>query len=203
MSEYLNQTQEQEFKQIKDWFKKNGTSIMVTLIIILGSYTGWNLWQNYQENQKLAASAEYSQVFTAFVSDPKMNAVVLEKFAKENSNAYSAFASFHLAKFYVEQQDYKKAVTVLERVVDNNVDNELTQIAQLRLAKIYFQVNKFDKALASLDKVQSSGKQQAGIFELKGDIFTAKQDKDKAKEFYRKSLEINDNPIVLLKLNQL
>ncbi|MEN2840198.1 hypothetical protein HPFOLIGI_02427 [Mannheimia haemolytica] len=41
-NEYLNKTEEQQFEDAKNWFKENGTPILVAIILACAATAGWN-----------------------------------------------------------------------------------------------------------------------------------------------------------------
>jgi predicted negative regulator of RcsB-dependent stress response len=61
MSEELR-TEEEQVEALKKWWSENGKSLIVTLVVVLTGYFGWNGYQENQRAQGEAASSIYQQL---------------------------------------------------------------------------------------------------------------------------------------------
>ena len=56
MSEELR-TEEEQVEAMKKWWNENGKSLIITVVVVLAGYFGWN---SYQENQRVQGEAAAS-----------------------------------------------------------------------------------------------------------------------------------------------
>lgn len=206
MSDYLNQTEEQQFEEAKNWFKQNGTPIAVALFVIAASVLGWNLWKNHQYESALKHSATYQQVMESYLQNPEKNAPLVEKFiADHNGNNYAVFAQLEQAKQLVAKGDFAAAKTVLDSALSQTADPTLQNVIRFRVAAVAFQLQQFDEALGVLAKIQDK------VWDLRkqvfvGDILAAKGDKNAAKSAYEQAKAIApeaEQMLIELRLNNL
>lgn len=69
-NEYLNKTEEQQFEDAKNWFKENGTPILVAIILACAATAGWNFWKNHQLETAQKTSASYQSVMESYLQNP-------------------------------------------------------------------------------------------------------------------------------------
>lgn len=184
---YYNKTEEQEFNEVKSWFKANGTPILVVIFVIAASVFGWNFWKNHQLQKAQQTSANYQQVMESYLQNPSKNAPLVEKFISENKDtSYAVFAQLEQAKQLVETSEFAKAKDVLAQALAATADPTLQNVIRLRLAALDFQLGQFDGALATLAQVKDPAwalRKQV----LTGDILVAKGDIEAAKSAYQQA----------------
>ncbi|STY61633.1 tetratricopeptide repeat protein [Mannheimia haemolytica] len=185
-NEYLNKTEEQQFEDAKNWFKENGTPILVAIILASAASLGWNFWKNHQLETAQKTSASYQSVMESYLQNPSKNQPLVEKFIADNKDSsYAAFAQFETAKQAVEKGDFSAAKTALQSVLAHS-DSTLQSIARFRLAQIDFQLKSYDEALASLAQIQDKAWELRKQI-LTGDILAAKGDIPAAKSAYEQA----------------
>ncbi|VEI74016.1 Uncharacterized protein conserved in bacteria [Mannheimia haemolytica] len=185
-NEYLNKTEEQQFEDAKNWFKENGTPILVAIILACAATAGWNFWKNHQLETAQKTSASYQSVMESYLQNPSKNQPLVEKFIADNKDSsYAAFAQFETAKQAVEKRDFSAAKTALQSVLAHS-DSTLQSIARFRLAQIDFQLKSYDEALASLAQIQDKAWELRKQI-LTGDILAAKGDIPAAKSAYEQA----------------
>lgn len=206
MSDYFNKTEEQEFNDVKNWFKANGTPILLAIIAVCGATFGWNFWQKSQIENAQKTSATYQQVMESYSQDPSKNAPLVEKFVSENKDSsYAVFAQLDQAKQAVAKGDFAKAKTLLQQGLQATSDATLQTMIRFRLALVDFQLNQFDDALATLGQIQDEAwtlRKQI----LTGDILVAKGDKAAAKSAYQQALATapaQEKSLIEVRLNNL
>ena len=199
-------TEEQQAEAIKGFFKENGLTIAVGIIGGLSIMWGWKWYNTSQLQASESASDAYSQLIE---NAGKADSDVLAKsddFIKNNAGSnYSVLAAFVAAKEAVEAKELDKAAEKLNWVVANTQVAELKAVALVRLARIQVELNKLDEALANLNKPMPTS-YDATKAEIKGDIFIAKGEKDKAREQYQIAIDANgaeNNPLLQMKLDNL
>ncbi|EIJ67251.1 YfgM family protein [Pasteurella bettyae] len=178
--------EEQEINEIKNFWKENGKTIIVSAIIAIAGVFGWRYWQDYQIAKNHELSAQYDRVIYEFQQDPS-KAPALAEFVKTNGKtSYATLALFEQAKAAVDKQDFAQAETILKQAITESPDEIFSSIAALRLANVQFQLKEFDAAQQSLDLVKDATWNVRKQL-LTGDILFAKGDKAAAKAQYEEA----------------
>ena len=134
----LHFSEDEETERIKDWWKKNGISIIVGLAIGIGAVASYQGWNFYQSRQSEVASDLYQSMLRSFdggsISSARTEADKI--ISKYSSTTYADGASLMLAKFDFEIGNLDKARIHLNRVMEKSNDSGLRHIARLRQATI-------------------------------------------------------------------
>jgi predicted negative regulator of RcsB-dependent stress response len=142
------ETEEQQIEQLKEWWKDNGTPLIVGAVLGLSGFFGWKFWNEKQIATQEAASYLYMTVSEQVGKED--TAKLVENAAKVKSSfpdsSYAIFSAFHLAKHAVENNQLDDAITELTWVIDKHPANELVQIAKIRLARILVAQQKAEQA---------------------------------------------------------
>ena len=139
-------TEEEQVQAIQKWWKDNGVSIIVGVIIGIAVIAGYRYWTQHQKSQSQLASEMYSQVLLGAKSD---KVTLTDSLMKNYSGTpYASLAALLLAKDNVIANEPGKAISLLQWVKDNTKDDAIKHLAQTRLARIYLSQNKIDKAIA-------------------------------------------------------
>lgn len=205
MSEYYNSTEEQQFNEAKNWFKKNGTPIFVAIAVAVGAWSGWQYWQKHQLAVAQQTSAQYEQIITSFLQNPENNHPLVAKFVAENTGTYAVFALLEQAKHFAEKGDFVQVKTLLEQALAGTSDATLQNVIRFRLALVDYQLSNFDSALSVLGKVQDKAWELRKQI-LSGDILAAKGDKAAAKSAYEQAkanASSQDSVLIEIRLNNL
>ena len=59
-------TEEEQIQAIKDWWKKNGSSLLIGIGAALAIVFGWQAWQNSQAQQRTEAANQFANLLNAF-----------------------------------------------------------------------------------------------------------------------------------------
>lgn len=192
MSEELR-TEEEQVEAIKNWWKENGKSLIVTIVVVLAGYFGWN---GYQENQRVQgeAAADVYQQLMSKATKPlneqteadkaELETVAAQLKADYPNSLYAQFASLYLAKFAIEANNFDAASSELAALVESNEASPVTYLAQVRLARVWIQQNKLDDALALVATTPEESF-TAQYEETKGDILFAKGELAAARTAYQ------------------
>lgn len=208
---------EEQFESLKRWWKGNGSQLILVVVLAIGSWFGWQQWQDYREKQAAHASAIYDDMMELVGQQP-MDALsdddrqrlqdLAESLRADHKNSlYAQYASMMLARVAVADAEYEKAATLLQGVIDNSADDELVNVVRLRLARVEVTRKDYAKALEILD-VEVPVAMTALYAELRGDIYYYQQDFAAAREAYQAALanlsegESSALAILKLKLNQ-
>jgi len=181
--------EDDETAKLKDWWKKNGHSIIAGVVLGLIVVVGVNYWRTYQKNQAEAASVLFEEVAAAVLANTPEQAVaagaqLMEKF---KGTGYAARAGLMLAKVSAGKKDYASAENQLRWVIDNAADPATAMVARLRLVELLLAQGKIDATAALLAQVK--GKSFASRkAELEGDLAAGQGDYKSASKAYDKAL---------------
>ena len=105
---------------------------------------------------------------------------------------YASMASLMLARIEVERGALDKAAAHLQWVIDNGALTGLKSVATLRMARLLYMQGDSGAALTKLETAPSEGFESA-YAELKGDIYAAQGDAEKARSAYATALASDQN----------
>jgi len=182
------QTEEEQIEAIKKWWKENGKSIILGLVIGIGGIGGYRYWQGNVEEQAKLASMEFEEVVNLSQGDKqkfleKVNNVKSDRAGK----SYADLTAFVAAKSLIEKKDYEMAKQQLQWIVDNSNQESFIHIARVRLVKVLMQLNKPDDALSLIKDMKSNGFEST-YAELRGDIYAKLNSVTEAKSEYQLAL---------------
>ncbi|MFC3121146.1 YfgM family protein [Agaribacter flavus] len=194
------ETEEQQVEAIKQFWKENGTAIIVGAVLGLGGLWGWRYYSDKTIEDKELASVAYQSSVQAFVESEDTAAI--ETFLSEHSDTgYSQLASLLVAQQAVEKDDFDKAKTALQSVTSSKT--ELADIARIRLAKIHISLNENTQALNVLEQVEAVSFNDQ-VNELKGDALFAQGQYDEARSAYNLALvELPNDINIKMKLDNI
>ena len=186
MSDY--KTDDEKVEELKAWWKENGTSVIAGIALAIAGLFGWEYWKDYQTSTAAAASDLYAKVSKVDAAALEQALPTVQTLQKDYaSTPYAATASLKLAQQHAEKGDYEAAVTALRWVIDNSKEAAFTQVANVRLARVFLAMGKTDDALALTTKTYPAAYQSL-IEELKGDVYTAKNNLAEARAAYDKAI---------------
>lgn len=193
-------TEDEQIQAIKNWWKENGVSTVLTLCVAVAAVFGWRGWQDQQQQKLDEAAVTYQSMLEAFAQadaapdDIKIaSALYLADTIKTDfsNSGYAYFAALLKAKQAIADEDFSAAETELRWVIDNAPSGELTTIAQLRLARVLVVTENPEAALALLDlaTVEDNDSNPLAAFvpqkaELAGDIYMSLDEHQQAHEMY-------------------
>lgn len=202
-------SEEEQLDALRRWWKENGLTVIVGLVVGLGGVFGWTAWQGYQQDQQEGASALYQRQANATASRdfPTADKAASELMEQYPSSGYAGLSALVMAKSAFEQGRTADAKRHLQGLMGSTGRLELKLTARLRLARIMLSEDEHDGALALLN-ADDLGTFEPAFDELRGDVFVAASDVAKAKQAYEEALNATDDPSadrrrVQLKLNDL
>lgn len=191
MNEY--ETEEQQVEALKKWWKENGTSLLVGLLVGVSGLFGWRYYVDQTHYHAVQASDLYMQVLQStainMVDDKTIdiNNTLINEFS---DTPYAALSSLALAKSEYEKDNVDVAIAQLELAVKHASDDVIKQIANLRLVKVYIEQEKYDQALTLLS-LSHAAAYDSQYEELKGDLYLAKGDLALARTAYDKAIDLS------------
>ena len=209
MASHLDLEEQEQLDELKHFWKKYGNAITWLLIVVMGSYAGWNGYQYWQGQQSGKASALFDELEKSVVSGDmvKLERAWTDMKERFPSTTFAAQSALLAAKSFQMTDKPDAAKAALQWASESASDQGSAQLARLRLANLQAQQKAFDEALKTLSKPFDPA--FAGLAsDVQGDIFAAQnksQDAIKAYTDAWRQLEENSEyrRLVAAKLNAL
>lgn len=189
------ETEEQQVEELKKWWKENGKSVILGVVIGFSLLGGWRWWQTYTEQQSQIASSLYEQVMFSLEKEEeaeKTNQIAGKLLSDHSGSPYAVLAVLNLARQDLEKDDIDSAHARLQWAMDQNSHlTELTHIARLRKTRLFLSQEKWTAAknlITGIEVAQFKG----AYAELRGDIAVAEGRIDDARTAYDEALESED-----------
>lgn len=207
-------TEEEQVQAIKDWWKRNGSSLLIGIGAALAIVFGWQAWQSNLEQQRAEAANQFATLLNAFADRSDDDAGETVAFVAQTlredhgKSAYAIYGNLVLAnQQMLLDSNAEGAIDTLQWALERASDYPaLSLVVRNRLARAQFAAEQYDDALATIDGAGSSDA-FAGIFsELRGDVLLAQGDAEGAREAYLAAREQNQqgrSGILELKLSDL
>lgn len=150
-------SEEEQVEALKRWWKENGRSIVLGVVLALGLGFGWQAWHSSREAAAAQASALYQQMLSALALESQQGAGQARELAlrikdEHRGTTYARLAALHLARMAVNNENLGGAEDELRWVLAMaDSGSDLSRMAQLRLARVVAAQGKPDEALAMLD----------------------------------------------------
>ena len=213
-------TEEEQLEALKRWWKENGKSIIVGIVLAIAAVFGWRAWQSYQYARGEVTSGLYSHLVEAvLVSENKADdesLATVEHLAGRlktefDSSIYARYAALLLAKQAVEKNELEMAQQELQWALDRtDPKDSLRTIVELRMARLFLAKGgegDARKALTLLETGEGSA-YEASREEIRGDLYLSLGQLDEARQAYTNALtEVErmgaNKPLLQMKLDDL
>jgi len=189
-------SEEEQVEVIKEWWQKNGTTVLVTIVGVLALVLGYNWWKSGHEASAQAASYAYEEMLQGMAIEEQSpsaeNRAQLQGqaekiIAEHGSTGYGQLAYLALAQVAVSEQDYASAAEQLESLLADKPRREVANIARLRLARLQLELEQPENALKTLEtKLPEAW--TARVLELRGDAYLQQQNQAQALRSYEDAL---------------
>ena len=179
---------------LRKWWEGNGTSLVLTLVLVIGGVIGARWYTDYTQSRDEAASATYQRYLEARQRNAKPEEVAALLAILDNDfhgSSYRIFTLFYRAHDASDANNFAKATEYLDTAVKDAKDDRLRDIARLRLARLQMQAGNADAAMEVLRKVSGAGFRSYAA-ELKGDILLRQHKPDEAREAYQAAAAVAD-----------
>ena len=200
-------SEEEQVQAIRDWWKQNGTSVIVGALIGILALAGWRGWTWYRDEQALAASAVYERMIQQIDGGQRDDLVGYASTLREQypNTAYAPLGALAAARAAVESGDLDGAGMWLQWTMKNADSNNLVALARARLARVEAERGNLEQAMSLLDK--GSPPSYGGLYsEIRGDVHMKQGDRTAAVAAYEQALDAEvpppDPQAVQRKLNQ-
>lgn len=207
-------SEEEQLDAIKRWWKSNGTSLIIGVVVAVAGVFGWKAWQSYQDSQAEAASAQYQQLLALAGQQDLGDAAIsqadelVDTLVNEYGDTrYAQLAILIQARLEIAGGDHAGASQALQQIIDGDADAYLKGLARLRLARIQLADGQPETALGTLEAGIPEGLAAQGAV-IRGDALVALEREDDAREAYQQALTLSresEQPVygVQLKLDNL
>lgn len=194
--------------------KQYGGYIVAVIVLVLGSYFGWNYWQSHRAKVDTTAADLYADIQTlndqvslaaqnpdlddagkkALADNQAKLSSDIEKLTQAHGDTIYAWQALMLqARHQADAGDFDKANQSLKQALDLNLyDAGLKALTELRYGQNLLASGEADQAL-SMVNTEMPLAFEASKQELLGDIYLAKNDKEAAIRAYQNAWEFLKN----------
>lgn len=198
-------TDEEQVQAIKEWWKKNGSSLLIGIGAALAIVFGWQAWQNHQAQERAEAANQFASLLNAFSAGEDQETVEFVAETLRNDYAGSAYAIYGnlvlAGQQMMAQKDPAAAADSLTWALEKAADYPaLVMVIRNRLARAQFAAGDYQAALTTLDNAGEAGAFAPVLLELRGDIRLAMGERDAARDAYLAAREQSQQPDSILEL---
>ncbi len=176
-------TDEEKAEELKQWWRDNGTSVLAGVALAVAGTFGWQQWQSYKVTQTTTASGLLAQIKNGTGDKDSITEKLINEYS---STPYAAFAALEKAKDAENSGDSKASIEAL-RIATNSKQSGVAIIAKLRLIRSLITNHELDEASSLLSEKLPSAYTSLHE-ELKGDLYLAKKEVDKARQSYDRAI---------------
>ena len=152
-------TEEEQVQAIKDWWKKNGSSLLIGIGAALAIVFGWQAWQNHQAQQRTEAANQFANLLNAFSDQADETSGETVAFVAQTlredytDSAYAVYGNLILARQQLMQEgNAEAAIDSLKWALEKTGEHEaLALVVRNRLARAQFSSGQYEDALATIN----------------------------------------------------
>ncbi|MEJ2344279.1 MAG: tetratricopeptide repeat protein [Gammaproteobacteria bacterium] len=184
-------TDDEKVEQLKKWWKENGRSLVIGVVIGLAVLIGWRTWSHYRTGQAEQASDTYAALMAALSRNDNETALADGERIVSNfsSTPYAALSALALARVRLEQGELTAARTELQWALDHSDMEAVRHIARLRLGRVMLAQGDDAAALKLIAAVKDPGSFASQYDELAGDIYVKQGKPQQARAAYQKAMD--------------
>ena len=187
--------QEEEIQRLKEWWRENGTSLIIGLTIGISSVIGWRFWESHTAEQEAKASDVFQTILAEAeegeISDDLAQSADVIRTSYTNT-FYAALSDLAEVRLDTEKGKFATAQQHLRDLIKDMDDEALREVAKLRLARHLVATRSLDEAEQLLSTVAKEN-ETAPHWELHGDLMVLRGRKEEAVDFYRRAWREKDN----------
>jgi predicted negative regulator of RcsB-dependent stress response len=205
----INAAEEETIESLKKWWDENGKQLMLAVVVVVGGYGSWTLWQGSKTASADAASDLYEEVLSLAVAeqggsisdeDAAQIIALASELRDDHSNTiYARYSSLFSAQQQVMNGDLDAAEGSLRWIIENPLtglfieqDDGLILTANLRLGRVLLAKGDNDGALEVISSLAPKTF-EAGYAELQGDVYVAMGRTVEARESYLAAQQAGSN----------
>ena len=182
--------EEEQIESIKNWWQKNGLILTIAIVLVLGSFTAWQYWQNYLIKQSAHAVKLYEEQQKAIQSQDFKKTL---RAAQDIQNrfprtAYAQMAGLAAANLAFANNDLSTTETQLRWVLEKGHYAEYQVLAKLHLSSVLLDQKQYSKAWGVLSG-EFPQAFSALVANNQGDILLAQNKTSEARRYYEMALK--------------
>ncbi|MEK6788550.1 MAG: tetratricopeptide repeat protein [Pseudomonadota bacterium] len=190
----MSYNEDETVEQIKAWWARYGTPVLLSMAVVLLSFSGWRYWSTGTLEDATQAQALQQQMTSAMQrvsvnSDDKAANTDLQRLGQQliaeyAKTPYAVDAALLLAKRAVDSGDLAAAEKQLRTALDLKPSAEIKLLVQTRLARVLAARKQYPAALAVLDDADADAAAAPLVAEIRGDILLLQGQRDAAAKAY-------------------
>lgn len=190
----MSYNEDETLDQLKTWWARYGTPLLLSVAVVLLSFSGWRYWTSSQLDAASEAQALQQQMATAMQrlavnTEDKAANTDVQRLGQQLINEYASTpyavdAALLLAKRAVDTGDLAAAEKQLRAAIELKPSAEITLLAKTRLARVLAARKQYPAALAVLDELGDDVAAAPLVAEVRGDILLLQGQRDAAGKAY-------------------
>jgi len=190
----VSYNEDETLDQLKTWWARYGTPLLLSVAVVLLSFSGWRYWTSSQLEAASKAQALQQQMATAMQrlavnTEDKAANTDVQRLGQQlineyGSTPYAVDAALLLAKRAVDTGDLAAAEKQLRVAIDLKPSAEITLLAKTRLARVLAARKQYPAALAVLAELGDDAASAPLVAEVRGDILLLQGQRDAAAKAY-------------------
>ena len=190
----MSYNEDETVEQIKAWWASYGTPVLLSMAVVLLSFSGWRYWNTSKLESATKAQALQQQMASAMqrvsvnAEDKAANTDLQrlgQQLVDEYANTpYAVDAALLLAKRAVDSGDLAGAEKQLRTALALKPGAEMTLLLQTRLARVLAARKQYSAALAVLDEAGDDAAAAPLVAEIRGDILLLQGQRQAAAKAY-------------------
>ena len=183
----------EQSEQARQWLQKNGSSIIMGILLGLAVLLGWQRWQQSSVNHRADAMVKFDDLQAAIDKDDQELAGKLVEDLRKNfgDTPHAALAALELAEMQLKAAKLPEAESSLRFAADQGESASLKSIASLRLARLLLGRGEAQKALEAINAMPDDS-YVAEREQVRGDALLALGRKEDARKAYDTALAAMD-----------
>ena len=190
----MSYNEDETLDQLKTWWARYGTPLLLSVAVVLLSFSGWRYWTSSQLEAASEAQALQQQMATAMQrlavnTEDKAANTDVQRLGQQLINEYASTpyavdAALLLAKRAVDTGDLAAAEKQLRAAIELKPSAKITLLAKTRLARVLAARKQYPAALAVLDELGDDVAAAPLVAEVRGDILLLQGQRDAAGKAY-------------------
>jgi predicted negative regulator of RcsB-dependent stress response len=189
----LDLEEQEQIDELKDWWRKHGTYVVVVISVFVIGVSGWKGWQIWSARQSGESMVLFEKAMqAAMANDAKAvketTGQIMEGYGR---SGYALPAAWLAGKVNFTAGDLKSAQAQYQYALDKAGDPGLEQLAKLRLAAVLIDQKDHAGALKLLEG-EPEAPFAALVADLKGDALALQGKAEEARAAYKLALDKMD-----------
>lgn len=190
----MSYNEDETLEQLKSWWARYGTPVLLSVAVVLLSFSGWRYWTTSTLEAANEAQALQQQMATAMQrlavnTEDKAANTDVQRLGQQLINEYASTpyavdAALLLAKRAVDSGDLAAAEKQLRVALELKPSAEIAVLIQTRLARVLAAGKQYPAALAILDDLAGDTAAAPLVAEVRGDILMLQGQRDAAAKAY-------------------